>query len=51
MTKAEIFIDCDQCDGTGWIKEVRCGCREDDDDAQARRNQMGVVKSSKEKKT
>jgi len=39
---AEILIDCDQCDGTGWTKGIRCGCREDDDDAQARRQQMGV---------
>ena len=39
---AETLTDCDQCDGNGWINGVRCGCREDDDDAQARRQQMGV---------
>jgi len=39
---AETLTDCDQCHGTGWISGVRCGCREDDDDAQARRQQMGV---------
>ena len=39
---AETLIECDQCDGTGWINGTRCGCREDDDDAQARRKQMGV---------
>lgn len=39
---AETLIDCDQCDGTGWTNGVRCGCVEADDDAQARRQQMGV---------
>ena len=38
----ETLIECDQCNGTGWINGVRCGCGEADDDAQARRQQMGV---------
>jgi len=38
----EVLIECDQCNGTGWINGVRCGCVEADDDAQARRQQMAV---------
>jgi len=42
MGRAIVSTDCDQCNGTGWIGSVRCGCMEADDHAQARRQHMGL---------
>jgi len=47
---AQTLIDCDQCNGTGWLNGVRCGCGEADDDAQARRQQMGILKKMEDSK-
>lgn len=36
---------CEQCDGTGLLKGgIRCGCREEDDEAEERRSRMGIVR-------
>ena len=40
------IYECEQCDGTGTLKDgSRCPCREEDDDADQRRSQMGLVGS------
>jgi hypothetical protein len=43
-----MILVCEQCDGTGYLpKGERCPCREEDDTADERRKQMGVVKREK----
>lgn len=38
-----MVIECEQCDGDGWVAGQRCPCREEDDEAELRRRKMGIV--------
>lgn len=41
-----MIIVCEQCNGTGYLpKGQRCPCREEDDEAQRRRERMKLVYS------
>lgn len=38
------YNKCEQCDGTGWAKGQRCGCREEDDEALERRKKIRLIR-------
>jgi hypothetical protein len=46
----DIATPCDQCQGTGIMHGGgRCGCRDEDDRARARRKQMHLVRNAPER--
>ena len=42
-----MIYECEQCDGSGWIKGQRCPCREEDDKAEERRSRIRLVSSGR----
>lgn len=40
------FVLCEQCDGTGTVRGIKCGCAEEVT-ADLRRRQFGVIKGGK----